>query len=115
MSGETLKFRSLYKALVEKLKFLKKYLDEMLEKGQIRKSKSLASSPIIFVLKSDGKGGWTKRLCIDFRKLNSITVKNRYLILNIQELRDKLHGVKWLTKLDQRVDFNLIRMKAGEE
>ena len=57
MPGETLKFRPLYKASTEELKFLKKYLDEMLEKRQIRKSKSSASSLIIFVPKPDGKDG----------------------------------------------------------
>ena len=83
MPGETPKFGPLYKASAEELKFLKKYLNEMLKKRQIRKSKSPASSPIIFIPKPDGKGGWTKRPCIDFRKLNSITVKNRYPIFNI--------------------------------
>ena len=57
MPGETLKFRPLYKASTEELKFLKKYLDEMLKKRQIYKSKSPASSLIIFVPKPDGKGG----------------------------------------------------------
>ena len=57
MPGETPKFRPLYKASAEELKFLKKYLDEMLEKRQIRKSKSSASSLIIFVPKPDGKDG----------------------------------------------------------
>ena len=57
MSGETFKFEFLYKASVKKLKFFKKYLNEMFEKGQIRKSKSLINSLIIFILKFDDKDG----------------------------------------------------------
>ena len=87
----------------------------MLRKSYIRKSKSSALFPIIFVLKPDGKNGYIYRPCIDFRKLNVIIVKNRYSISNIQELRDRLYKIKWLTKLDQRANFNLIRIKENEE
>ena len=55
MSSETFKFESLYKASVKKLKFFKKYLNEMLEKGQIRKSKSPTNFLIIFILKFNKK------------------------------------------------------------
>ena len=70
------------------LKFLKKYLDKMFTKSHICKSKSPALSPIIFVPKPDGKERWTLQPCIDFWKFNVITVKNKYFILNIQELQD---------------------------
>jgi hypothetical protein len=82
-----------------------------LAKGFIRKSKSLAGYLILFVAKKDG----TLRLCVDYRKLNAITKKNRYLLPNIQELRDRLSNAKIFTALDLRGAYNLIRIKKGEE
>jgi len=52
---------------------------------------------------------------VDYRKLNDITVKNRYPLPNIKELQDRLQGAQWFTKLDLRGAYNLIRMKEGEE
>ena len=57
MPGITLKFKSFYKLLAIKLKFFKKYLNEMFEKKYIKKFKLPASSPIIFILKFDKKSG----------------------------------------------------------
>ena len=57
-------------------------MDKNLEKGFIRRSESLAGLLILFVLKKDG----LLRLYVDYRKLNDITIKNRYLLLNIREL-----------------------------
>ena len=61
------------------LKAVREYIDENLAKGYIRESDSLAGFLILFVLKNDG----TLRLCVDYRKLNDITRKNRYLLPNI--------------------------------
>ena len=80
-------------------------------KGFIRKSESPAGFPILFVPEKDGK----LRLCVDYRRLNDITVKNRYLLPNISELQDRLSGAKFFTALDLRGAYNLIRMKKGEE
>lgn len=52
---------------------------------------------------------------MDYRKLNDITVKNRYPLPNIKELQDRLQGAKWFTKLDLRGAYNLIKIKEGEE
>jgi hypothetical protein len=82
-----------------------------LAKGFIQKSKSSAGYPILFVAKKDG----TLRLCVDYRKLNAITKKNRYPLPNIQELRDRLSNAKIFTALDLRGAYNLIRIKKGEE
>ena len=57
-------------------------MDKNLEKGFIRRSESLVGSLILFVLKKDG----LLRLYVDYRKLNDITIKNRYLLPNIREL-----------------------------
>ena len=95
----------------QELKVLRGYLDENLKKGFIRESKSPAGYPILFAPKKDG----SLRLCVDYRKLNDITIKNRYPLPNIGELQDRLGRAKIFTKLDLRGAYNLIRMKEGEE
>ena len=65
----------------------------------------------MFAPKKDGK----LRLYVDYRKLNDITIKNRYPLPNIGELRDRLSHTKIFTKLDLRRVYNLIRIKEGEE
>ena len=109
--GKQPTFGPIYALSEKELGTLRKYLDENLKKGFIRKSESSAGYPILFVPKKDG----TLRLCVDYRKLNSITIKNRYPLPNISELQDRLQGAKYFTKLDLREAYNLIRMKAGEE
>jgi hypothetical protein len=63
------------------------------------------------VAKKDG----SDRLCVDYRMLNDITIKNRYPLPNISELQDRLAGAQYFTALDLRGAYNLIRMKEGEE
>ena len=94
MLNKIFKFGFFYKTSIMELKFFKKYLNKMLVKSYIYKSKLFASSLIIFVLKLDGKKKWTFWFYINFQKFNIITVKNKYPISNIQELRDWLKGVK---------------------
>ncbi|KAK1911204.1 hypothetical protein P3342_011806 [Pyrenophora teres f. teres] len=65
----------------------------------------------MFVPKKDGK----LRLCVDYRKLNDITIKNRYPLPNITELRDRLSRAKIFTALDLRDGYYLIRIAKGEE
>ena len=66
----------------------------------------------MFVLK---KGTDKLRGVIDFRKLNDITIKNRYPLPNIRESQDRLSGAKWFTKIDLRDAFYGIRIAKGEE
>ena len=94
--GKQSTFGPIYPLSEKELKKLRKYLDENLAKGFIRKSQSTAGCPIFFIPKKDK----TLRLCIDYQKLNDITVKNRYLLSNISELQDQLVGAQWFTKLD---------------
>ena len=93
------------------MKVLRQYLDENLKKGFIRESKSPAGYLILFAPKKDG----TLRLCVDYRRLNDITIKNRYPLPNIAELQDRLCNAKIFTKLDLKGAYNLIRMKEGDE
>ena len=93
------------------LKALKDYLDENLKKGFIVPSESPAGAPILFVKKKDG----SLRLCVDYRGLNKITIKNRYPLPLISELLDRLSTGRIFTKIDLRGAYNLLRIKEGEE
>jgi len=87
------------------------FLEENLRSGRIRPSKSPMASPFFFVKKKDG----SLRPVQDYRRLNNITVKNRYPLPLIQELVDKLKKAKYFTKLDVRWGFNNVRIKEGDE
>jgi len=87
------------------------FIQENLESGRIRPSKSPMSSPVFFIKKKDG----SLRLVQDYRALNAITVKNKYPLPLISELIEKLRGAKYFTKLDVRWGFNNVRMKEGDE
>ena len=101
----------LYGMSREELEVLKKYLTENLNKGFIRASSSPAAAPVLFVKKPGGG----LRFCVDYRALNTITIKNRYPLLLIQEMLDQLCKAVWYTKLDIVGAFNHIWMKEGEE
>lgn len=90
---------------------LKTYLDDNLRIGFIRPSKSPAGSPIFFVPKKDG----SLRPCVDYRELNSRTVKNRYPLPLIHDMLDVIQGSKVFTKIDLRGAYNLVRIKPGDE
>ncbi|MBE6133033.1 MAG: hypothetical protein E7180_06615 [Erysipelotrichaceae bacterium] len=90
---------------------LKKYIKENLDKGFIRKSKSPAGAPVLFVKKKDG----SLRLVVDYRKLNEITIRNSYPLPLISELIDRVKGAKYFTKLDLKSAYNLVRIKEGDE
>ena len=111
MEGKQPTFGPIYQLSEKELQELDAYLKENLAKGFIRPSSSSAGYPILFVPKKNGK----LRLCVDYRKLNEITIKNRYPLPNSNELRDRLQGAQFFTKLDMRGAYNLIRMKEGHE
>jgi len=80
--------------------------------GKIKRSTSLAGSPILIVPKPNGRG---LRLCVDYRGLNSITIPNLYPLPLMQELQDRVEGAQWFTKMDLKNGFNLIRIREGGE
>ena len=84
--GKSLSFRLIYQLLEKELAILKEYININLEKGFIRLSISLAASLLLFVLKKNRK----LRPYIDYRQLNSITIKDRYLLPLINKLYNRL-------------------------
>lgn len=104
-------FNKIYPQNPAQDKALKEYLEESLRLGHIRPSESPAGHPILWVPKKNGK----LRPCIDYRSINKITIKNRYPLPLISEIRDKLGQAKWFTTLDLKGAYNLIRMAKGHE
>jgi hypothetical protein len=75
---------------------LKEHIKESLEKGFIYPSSSPLGAPMIFVMKKDG----TQRLCVDYRALNEVTVKNKYPLPRIDDPFNQLRGVCVFSKID---------------
>jgi hypothetical protein len=94
----------------EKAEYVRKYVDEGLRKGHIRESESPAGYPLHIVPKGDDY-----RVCVDYRGLNDITVKNSYPLPLIHELQDRLQGAQWFTAFDIPGAYNRIRIKDGHE
>ena len=94
-----------------KLQFVKKFVEEHLKKGFIEASSALCLSPIMLAVKPGG-GVW---FCVDFRRLNELTVKDAYLIPLIEETLAQLKNAKVFTKIDIRQAFHKLRMAADSE
>jgi hypothetical protein len=101
----------IYNLSATELAILRDYIDTSLAKGWIRPSRSPAGAPIFFVPKKDG----SLRLCVDYRGLNAITIKNRYPLPLISETLDRLSGAKVFTQLDLRDAYHRIRIRRGDE
>ena len=108
--SRTIKSR-VYSMSYHKLLELKKYLDENLKKGFITASSAFFASFVLFVTKSNG----SLRFCVDYRKLNAIIKRNRYLISLIEETLAKVIDFKYLIKLNIIAVFNKLRMNSDSE
>ena len=85
----------------------KKQLQELLDKGFIRPSASPWGCPALFVKKKDDN----LRLCVDYRPLNAVTIKNKYPLPRIDVLFDQLAGAKIFSKIDLRSGYHQIKYK----
>jgi hypothetical protein len=86
---------------------LKKQIKELLEKGFIRPSSSPWGSPVIFVEKKDG----TQRMCVDYRLLNEVTIKNKYPLRRIEDLFDQMRGAKVFSKIDLHSGYHQMKIR----
>ena len=107
--GGTAPRRPLYPLSLHEEDELKKQLADLLGKGFIQDSKPPYASPILFVKKKDG----TLRMCVYYRGLNRITIKDSYPLPHIDELLDRLHGAQVFSKLDLRSGYHQIRIVPG--
>ncbi|XP_062187935.1 uncharacterized protein LOC133891241 [Phragmites australis] len=90
---------------------IEKQIKDLLQNGMIQTSSSPFASPALLVKKKGGD--W--RLCVDYRRLNALTVKNKYPLPIIDELLDELAGAKWFTSLDLRAGFHQILIAAEDQ
>ncbi|WVZ84481.1 hypothetical protein U9M48_031511 [Paspalum notatum var. saurae] len=90
---------------------VKKNIDELLEKGFIRPSTSPWASPVLLVEKKDTKD---KRMCVDYRALNKVTVKNKYPLPRIDDLFDQLQGACVFSKIDARSGYHRLKIRPSD-
>src|SRR6201992_1944239 len=110
------KKRSLYQLTPDEEKAQEEWIDEHVAKGYIRPSKAKICASPFFVAKKDNEGKLTAiRLVIDYRYLNSISIKQNNPISLIGNLVDKLKESKIFTKMDLRYSYHLVRIHEGDE
>jgi hypothetical protein len=102
--------RRLYRMPPNELAELKTQLQDLLEKGFIRPSSSPWGCPAIFVKKKDQ----TLRMCVDYRPLNEVTIKNKYPLPQIDILFDQLTGARVFSKIDLRSGYHQIRIRPED-
>jgi hypothetical protein len=95
-----------YKISVGELGELKKLLKELLDKRFIHPTSSPWGVPVIFVEKKNG----TQRMCVDYRALNEVTIKNKYLLPHVEDLFDQLKGARVFSKIDLRSGYHQLRI-----
>jgi hypothetical protein len=99
-----------YRMNPQELEELKKQLANMLSKGLIRPNASPWGSPVLFVDKRDG----TIPLCVDYRKLNEVTIKNKYPLPKIEDIFDQLNGAKVFSKINLRTRYHQLKVRESD-
>jgi hypothetical protein len=95
---------------VEELKELKKQLTELQEAGYICPSSSPSGAPVLFVQKKDG----SQRMCVDYRSINDVTVKNKYPLPCIEDLFDQMRGARVFSKIDLRSGYHQMKIRPSD-
>ncbi|KAD4889198.1 hypothetical protein E3N88_21271 [Mikania micrantha] len=99
-----------YRLAPTEMQELSNQLQELLDKGFIRPSFSPWGAPVLFVKKKDG----SFRMCIDYRELNKVTIKNRYPLPRIDDLFDQLQGSSFYSKIDLRSGYHQLRIQEDD-
>jgi len=99
-----------YKMVLAEVKDLKKQVEELLEKQFIRPSISSWGALVLLVKKKDDNS----QLCVDYRKLNKLTIKNKYHLPRIDDVMDQLIGATVFTKIDLKSRYHQILVKAED-
>lgn len=108
--GSTPPSKGAYRLSTSELDELRNQLDNLLECGFIRQSHSPFGAPMLFVRKKDG----SLRMCIDYRALNNITIKNKYPLPRVDELLNRLGGARYFSKIDLQSGYHQIRMHESD-
>nr|GFB21880.1 putative reverse transcriptase domain-containing protein [Tanacetum cinerariifolium] len=108
--GATPVARASYRLAPSEMKELAKQLQELSDKGFIQPSSSPWGAPVLFVKKKDG----SFRMCIDYRKLNKLTIKNRYPLLRIDDLFNHFQGSSVYSKIDLRSGYHQLRVREKD-
>ena len=104
--GATPQSRPTFRLSAFELAEMKKQLEDLVKAGFVQPSKSPYGAPVLFVKKKDG----TQRMCIDYRALNNVTIKNSYPLPRVDELFDRLQGARYFSKIDLRSGYHQIRI-----
>jgi hypothetical protein len=107
--GTTPIFKRPYRMVANQLAELKEQLQELLDKGYIHPSASPWGAPVIFVQKKDG----THRMCVDYRSLNEVTIKNKYPLPRIDDLFDQLKGACVFSNIDLKFEYHQLKIRGS--
>jgi hypothetical protein len=99
-----------YMMSVEELKELKKQLTELQEARYIRPTSSPWGAPVLFVPKKDG----SQRMCMDYRSLNDVTIKNKYPLPRIEDLFDQMRGARVFSKIDLWSGYHQMKIRPSD-
>jgi hypothetical protein len=99
-----------YRMDVKDLIELKKQIEELLDKGFIRPSSSPWGAPVLFMNKKDG----SRRMCVDYRSLNEVTIKNKYPLPRIEDLFDQMRGSTVFSRIDLRSGYHQLKIRTKD-
>jgi hypothetical protein len=99
-----------YKMSIEELKELKKQLTELQDAGYIRSDSSPCGAPVLFVQKKDV----SQEMGMDYRSLNDVTMKNKYLLPRIEDLFNRMRGARVFLKIDLQSDYHQMKIRPSD-